>query len=50
MERLKMKVEELTVDTFVVDDPADDAVLLGGLRTVDPTKCDPHSCVPTFPC
>jgi hypothetical protein len=50
MEKLKLKVEELTVDTFDLDDEADDALLHGALKTVDPTKCDPYSCMPTFPC
>jgi hypothetical protein len=50
MDKLKMNIEELSVDTFEVDDEKEDALLHGAARTVDPTKCDPHSCVPTFPC
>lgn len=50
MDKLKMNVEELSIDTFEVDDKKEDALLHGAARTVDPTKCDPHSCVPTFPC
>ena len=50
MDRLKMKLDELSVDTFEVDDPKADAVLQAALRTVNPTVCEPHSCVPTYPC
>lgn len=50
MEKLRMKLDELTVETFEVDDAREDALLQAALKTLDPTKCDPHSCVPTFPC
>ena len=50
MDKLKMNVEELSVDTFETDKKTEDTLLHGAVRTVDPTKCDPHSCVPTFPC
>ena len=50
MERLKLQVDELTVDTFELDQKRQDALIRGAVRTYDPTKCEPHSCVPTFPC
>ena len=50
MDRLKLRLDELTVDTFELDDEARDRVARGALKTLDPTKCEPHSCVPTFPC
>lgn len=50
MDRLKLKVDELTVDTFTASDETKDAVVHGAVNTVGPTKCEPHSCVPTFPC
>ena len=50
MDKLKMNIEELSVETFEADDKKVDALLHGAVKTFDPTKCDPHSCVPTFPC
>jgi hypothetical protein len=50
MNKLRMNIDEITVDTFEVDDKKQDALLHGALKTVDPTKCDPYSCMPTFPC
>jgi len=50
MDRLKMKLDEITVETFEISQEQEDALLHGAVRTFDPTKCEPHSCMPTFPC
>ena len=50
MNRLKMKIDEIRVETFELSREEEDAMVRGAVRTFDPTKCDPHSCVPTFPC
>jgi hypothetical protein len=50
MDRLKMKLDEITVETFEISQEQQDALVHGAVRTFDPTKCEPHSCMPTFPC
>jgi hypothetical protein len=50
MTKLRMKLDDLEVETFEVDDEQQDALLHGAVKTFDPTKCEPHSCMPTFPC
>jgi len=50
MNRLKMKIDEIKVETFELSREEEDAMVRGAVRTFDPTKCEPHSCVPTFPC
>ena len=50
MNKLRMKLDDLTVETFELTEEQEDAVIHGALKTLDPTKCEPHSCVPTFPC
>ena len=50
MHKLRMKLDDLTVETFEISDEQEDAVLHGFRPTIGPTKCEPHSCMPTFPC
>ena len=50
MNRLKMKLDEISVETFEISQEQEDALLHGIKPTLDPTRCEPHSCVPTFPC
>ena len=50
MDRMKMHVDELRVESFEVEKPRDDRMEQRFVRTVDPTRCEPHSCMPTFPC
>ena len=47
MDRLKMKIDEIAVETFEISKEQEDALVHGAVRTLDPTKCEPHSCVPT---
>jgi len=50
MDRPKMKLDEIAVETFEISPEQEDALVHGAVRTFDPTKCEPHSCVPTYPC
>ena len=45
-----MKLDELEVETFEISEDQEDALVHGIRPTFDPTKCEPHSCMPTFPC
>jgi len=50
MYRMKMKLDDLEVETFEISREQEDALVHGMRPTVGPTRCEPHSCVPTFPC
>lgn len=50
MKTLRMKLDDLTVETFEISEEQEDRVLHGAVKTFDPTRCEPHSCMPTFPC
>ena len=50
MNRMKMKLDEISVETFEISAEQEEKLARGAVRTFDPTRCDPHSCVPTYPC
>jgi hypothetical protein len=50
MDRPKMKLDEITVETFEISEERQDGLVHGAVRTLDPTRCEPHSCVPTYVC
>ena len=52
MIKQRLVVDELTVESFRTGEEEEDRNTGrdGFVRTYDPTKCEPHSCVPTFPC
>jgi len=54
MEKMKLDVEELSVDTFSLGDRSAEAGTVHAAEATHDctglTRCEPHSCVSTFPC
>jgi hypothetical protein len=48
--KLRMKLDEISVESFEISPEQEEKLARGVVKTFDPTRCDPHSCVPTYPC